>query len=205
MHKHRALVDEVLCQLMKQLTENKSLKSESVQSGWKLLVILLNYFVPSEHLRPYFVKYLNDKRSQNEKLGRRQIDDGIRSRGKSIRLFVRSIVQLCLNHYEQTLKYGGRKNTPSKAEIDVLTAVSTDFVEGSNPTSICCLDRSERRKASNVSPTGWHSIDPVDNTIDGKLRPMVDTRSRYSSIAGDSRLSRYPLRTHQYYERIAAR
>ena len=70
MHKHRALIDEVLCQLMKQLTENKSPKSESVQSGWKLLVILLNYFVPSEHLRPYFVKYLNDKRNQNEKLGR---------------------------------------------------------------------------------------------------------------------------------------
>ena len=70
MHKHRALIDEVLCQLMKQLTENKSPSSESIQSGWKLLVILLNYFVPSEHLRPYFVKYLNDKRNQNDKLGR---------------------------------------------------------------------------------------------------------------------------------------
>jgi hypothetical protein len=32
-------------------------------------------------------------------------------------------VQLCLSHYEQTLKYGGRKNAPSKAEIDLLTAV----------------------------------------------------------------------------------
>lgn len=33
------------------------------------------------------------------------------------------VVQLSLNHYEQTMKYGGRKNAPSKAEIDLLTAV----------------------------------------------------------------------------------
>ncbi len=41
--------------------------------------------------------------------------------------FILFIVQLCLNHYEQTLKYGGRKNTPSKAEIDLLTAVKEIF------------------------------------------------------------------------------
>ncbi|CAF3639551.1 unnamed protein product [Adineta steineri] len=99
MHKHRTLIDEILCQLIKQLTDNKSIKTDSVQCGWKLLVIILNYFIPSQHLRPYFVKYLNDNINQNEKL-----------------------VQLCLNHYEQTLKYGGRKNTPSKAEIDLLIA-----------------------------------------------------------------------------------
>ncbi len=69
MHKHRALIDEILCQLIKQLTDNKSTKSDSAQCGWKLLVIILNYFIPSQHLRPYFVKYLDDNLNQNEKLG----------------------------------------------------------------------------------------------------------------------------------------
>ncbi|CAF1426007.1 unnamed protein product [Adineta ricciae] len=120
MHKHRTLIDEILCQLVKQLTENKSTKNDSVQSGWKLLVIILNYFIPSPHLRPYFVKYLNDNINQNEKL-----------------------VQLCLNHYDQTLKYGGRKNTPSKAEIDLLTANGrnggkrqTFLLPGGNPLTL---------------------------------------------------------------------
>lgn len=69
MHKHRTLIDEILCQLIKQLTDNRSTKSDSVHSGWKLLVIILNYFIPSQHLRPYFVKYLNDNLDQNERLG----------------------------------------------------------------------------------------------------------------------------------------
>ncbi|CAF3383714.1 unnamed protein product [Rotaria sp. Silwood1] len=98
MHKHRTIIDEIICQIIKQLTDNKSTKNDSVQHGWKLLAIILNYFIPSENLRPYFVKYLNDNMNQNERL-----------------------VRLCLNHYEQTLKYGGRKNTPSKAEIDLIT------------------------------------------------------------------------------------
>lgn len=70
MHKHRSLIDEILCQILKQLTENKSTKIDSIQRGWKLLVIILNYFIPSEHLRPYFIKYLNDNIDQNEKLGK---------------------------------------------------------------------------------------------------------------------------------------
>ena len=70
MHKYRGLVDEISCQIMKQLTENRSSKSDSVSRGWKLLLIILNYFIPSEHLRPYFVKYLNDHHRQpHERLG----------------------------------------------------------------------------------------------------------------------------------------
>jgi hypothetical protein len=33
------------------------------------------------------------------------------------------VVKLCLDHYEQTLKYGGRKILPSKTEIELLTSV----------------------------------------------------------------------------------
>lgn len=51
------------------MTENKSIKIDSLQCGWKLLLILLNYFIPSENFRPYFLKYLNDHRNDNEKLG----------------------------------------------------------------------------------------------------------------------------------------
>jgi hypothetical protein len=41
---------------------------------------------------------------------------------KFIDLFV-FVVQLCLNYYEQTFKYGGRKISPSKTEIDLLINV----------------------------------------------------------------------------------
>jgi hypothetical protein len=102
---------------MKQLTENRSARNDSAQRGWKLLVIILNYFIPSEHLRPYFVKYVHDRCNPNDRLGK--FPSGTTQTQRS----PLSIVQLCLNHYEQTLKYGGRKNTPSKAEIDLLTAV----------------------------------------------------------------------------------
>ena len=106
MHKYRALIDEVLCQLMKQITENKSTKHESAQQGWKLLVIILNYFIPSEHLRPYFVKYLNDYHNHYEKLGKIKSNDIF---GLFIVCIIPILVQLCVKHYEQTLKYGGRK------------------------------------------------------------------------------------------------
>ncbi|CAF3339033.1 unnamed protein product [Rotaria socialis] len=99
MHKHRSLIDEILCQTIKQLTDNKSVKTDSIERGWKLLALILNHFIPSEHLQPYFVKYLHDNRSKNEKLA-----------------------LLCLQHYEQTLKYGGRKNPPNKGEVDLLIA-----------------------------------------------------------------------------------
>ncbi|CAF4054726.1 unnamed protein product, partial [Rotaria magnacalcarata] len=111
MHKHRSLIDEILCQIIKQLTDNKSVKTDSIERGWKLLALILNHFIPSEHLQPYFVKYLHDNRSKNEKLA-----------------------LLCLQHYEQTLKYGGRKNPPNKGEVDLLIANAENV--GKNQTFI---------------------------------------------------------------------
>ena len=74
-------------------------------------------------------------------------------------------MQLCLNHYEQTLKYGGRKNTPSKAEIDLLTAVKRfDF---NIKIEINILEWSKWWKTSNIFITRWKSINAIDNTIDG--------------------------------------
>jgi len=68
MQKYRTLIDEIFCQLVKQLTDNKSLKLDSEQNGWELLAIILNYFIPSEYLQEYFIKYLQD--NQSEKLGK---------------------------------------------------------------------------------------------------------------------------------------
>jgi len=70
MRKHRILIDEVLCQIIKQLTDNKSIIIDSIERGWKLLVIILNYSIPSDRLQPYFIKYLHDNRNQNERLGK---------------------------------------------------------------------------------------------------------------------------------------
>ncbi|UJR10303.1 hypothetical protein I4U23_014509 [Adineta vaga] len=109
MHKHRILIDEVLCQILKQLMENKSLAVNSIQNGWILLRIILNYFIPSDHLKPYFMKYLHDHENQNERL-----------------------VQLCRNHYEQTVKYNGRKTILNKEEFDVL--ITTDQNSGKSQT-----------------------------------------------------------------------
>jgi hypothetical protein len=57
-HKHEALRDEVYCQLMKQTTNNKSMKPDSCQRGWRLFSIVAAYFVCSETLKPYLFKYL---------------------------------------------------------------------------------------------------------------------------------------------------
>ena len=71
MHKHRTLVDEIFCQIVKQITDNKSIKTDSVQRGWKLLAVILNYFIPSEHLQPYVVEYLQNNRNQCSNFGKK--------------------------------------------------------------------------------------------------------------------------------------
>lgn len=54
-HKFENLRDEVYCQLMKQTTSNKT---DSCQRGWRLLSIVAAYFMCSETLRPFLLKYL---------------------------------------------------------------------------------------------------------------------------------------------------
>lgn len=54
-HKYENLRDEVYCQLMKQTTSNKT---DSCQRGWRLLSIVAAYFMCSETLRPFLLKYL---------------------------------------------------------------------------------------------------------------------------------------------------
>ena len=71
MHERRTLVDEIFCQIVKQITDNKSIKMDSVQRGWKLLAVILNYFIPSEQLQPYVVEYLKNNRNQSGSCGKK--------------------------------------------------------------------------------------------------------------------------------------
>lgn len=62
-------MDEIFCQVIKQVTENQSSQIDSLQRGWKLLAILLNYFLPSDDFQPYLMQFLNEHRNEHEKLG----------------------------------------------------------------------------------------------------------------------------------------
>jgi hypothetical protein len=73
MYKQVTLIDEIFFQLIKQLTNNPCSYKHSIQHGWQLLIILSNYFLPSERLRPYLLKYVRDQRNQYERSGKKKI------------------------------------------------------------------------------------------------------------------------------------
>ncbi|PNF27704.1 hypothetical protein B7P43_G13752 [Cryptotermes secundus] len=102
-HKHEALRDEVYCQLMKQTTNNKSMKPDSCQRGWRLFSIVAAYFVCSETLKPYLFKYL-----ETSAYDKRRAYHGTAT--------------VCLQNLRKTFKYGGRKNVPSVEEITAISA-----------------------------------------------------------------------------------
>lgn len=64
MQKHQNLIDEVFCQLIKQLTENPT---DRTHCGWKLMLILLNYFLPSEQLRRCFSTFLQQQENEKDR------------------------------------------------------------------------------------------------------------------------------------------
>ena len=102
-HKHLEVRDEVYCQLMKQTTNNKSIKSDSCQKGWRLFSIVTAYFDCSDNLRPFLIYYLEttayDKRRAYH-----------------------AISLVCLQNFRKTLRFAGRKNVPSVEEILAISA-----------------------------------------------------------------------------------
>ncbi|KAJ9573627.1 hypothetical protein L9F63_008968, partial [Diploptera punctata] len=102
-HKHEALRDEVYCQLMKQTTNNKSVKPDSCQRGWRLFSIVAAYFVCSDTLKPYLFKYL-----ETAAYDKRRAYHGTAT--------------VCLHNLRKTFKFGGRKNVPSVEEITAISA-----------------------------------------------------------------------------------
>eukprot|EP00127_Corallochytrium_limacisporum_P001319 Clim_evm9s51 gene=Clim_evmTU9s51 len=66
-HQNKALPDEVYCQLMKQLTNNRSSAPSAPAKGWSMLAMMTMYLVPTVALEPYLVAFL--RRYSEEDIG----------------------------------------------------------------------------------------------------------------------------------------
>ncbi|XP_040297346.1 unconventional myosin-XV [Bufo bufo] len=100
---HEVLKDEGYCQIIKQITDNSSTKTDSCQRGWRLLYILTAYHRCSEVLKPYLFKFLQDT---------------CRSPG----LHFQGIAKACEQNLRKTLQYGGRSEHPSAMELKAMVA-----------------------------------------------------------------------------------
>ncbi|XP_041473142.1 unconventional myosin-XV-like isoform X3 [Lytechinus variegatus] len=101
------LRDEILCQVVKQVTDNRSAKRQSVQQGWRLLLLLTTFLPCSSVLKPYFFQYLSDAashESQNPYSG---------------------IAAICLQSARKAQRCDGRRVIPSETEVTHLLAGRT--------------------------------------------------------------------------------
>ncbi|KAI1732084.1 myTH4 domain-containing protein [Ditylenchus destructor] len=101
-HRYVPLRDEIYCQLVKQVTSNKSQNPDSLVRGWRLISIVTAYFACSETMRPYLVKYLDDIAEDNR------------------RVFY-GLANQCRLHLAQTFRYGGRRFILGAAEVEATT------------------------------------------------------------------------------------
>ncbi|XP_043925992.1 unconventional myosin-XV [Protopterus annectens] len=100
---HEVMKDEAYCQIIKQITENTSSKTDSCQKGWRLLYILSSYYKCSEVLKPYLLRFLQEIcRSP-----------GIQFQG---------IAKACEQNLRKTIHFGGRKEFPAAMELKAMVA-----------------------------------------------------------------------------------
>lgn len=95
------LSDEVYCQLIKQVTSNKSQRPESSGRGWRLMIIITAYVKCSDHFEPYLVNFLQTTASDPKRE-------------------FHGAAATCEMNLMKTFKYGGRKTPPSKDELSQL-------------------------------------------------------------------------------------
>ncbi|XP_050173740.1 unconventional myosin-XV [Myiozetetes cayanensis] len=100
---HEVLRDEVYCQIIKQITNNTSSKTDSCQRGWRLLYILAAYYKCSEVLRPFLLAFLQDASRHPE-------------------LPFHGIAKACEQNLRKTLQFGGRSLFPSSMELKAMVA-----------------------------------------------------------------------------------
>ncbi|KRX63936.1 Unconventional myosin-XV [Trichinella sp. T9] len=99
---HPILRDEVYCQVIKQITNNKSSKPDSALMGWRMLSILTAYFDSSDVFRPYLQKYLSDSASDNRRA-------------------YHGTAMECFQNFRQTLQFGGRRFILSPQELESIS------------------------------------------------------------------------------------
>ncbi|XP_078518827.1 unconventional myosin-XV [Lissotriton helveticus] len=100
---NEVMKDEGYCQIIKQITDNTSSKTDSSQRGWRLLYILSAYYKCSEVLKPYLFRYFQDI---------------CRSPG----LHFQGIAKACEQNLRKTLMFGGRCEFPSSMELKAMVA-----------------------------------------------------------------------------------
>ncbi|KAG8145803.1 hypothetical protein E2320_012291 [Naja naja] len=100
---HEVIRDEVFCQILKQITDNISSKTDSCPKGWRLLYILSAYYRCSEVFKPYLLQFLQEVSAH----------PGSQFQG---------IAKACEQNLLKTFKYGGRCEFPSTVELQALVA-----------------------------------------------------------------------------------
>ncbi|XP_039223849.1 unconventional myosin-XV isoform X3 [Crotalus tigris] len=100
---HEVIRDEVFCQILKQITDNISSKTDSCLKGWRLLYILSAYYRCSEVFKPYLLQFLQEVSAR----------PGLHFQG---------IAKACEQNLLKTFKFGGRCEFPSAVELQALVA-----------------------------------------------------------------------------------
>uniref|UniRef100_A0A8C7E3X8 Myosin XVA n=1 Tax=Naja naja TaxID=35670 RepID=A0A8C7E3X8_NAJNA len=103
---HEVIRDEVFCQILKQITDNISSKTDSCPKGWRLLYILSAYYRCSEVFKPYLLQFLQEVSAH----------PGSQFQG---------IAKACEQNLLKTFKYGGRCEFPSTVELQALAGRSS--------------------------------------------------------------------------------
>ncbi|KAL3095356.1 hypothetical protein niasHS_007455 [Heterodera schachtii] len=101
-HIYVPIRDEIYCQILKQITENKSEKcAHSALRGWRLLSILCAYFPCSDAFKPFLVKFLGDV-------------------AFNAKFKFTETAKVALYNLAQTYRFGGRRLILSASEVEAI-------------------------------------------------------------------------------------